>query len=172
MKPPGDGTGDQRFRVNRVLAIIVGIVGGLMFLGPSVAWPLDAVRGKPVGDGAGIMLVVTALGWAGLALLVRFIVRPRLVLLRGELLENELFFTRRIPLSAVRSIDRLKGRIDTAKPRSVDTLFLFRAHPEQPWQVDLALVEEPERFLSALRGQCPVAYGNYVPQNAPPWLRG
>lgn len=169
---PGDGPGDQRFRLNRALVILVGSVGGLLFVPPSVAWPLSVLRGESVGDGKGILLIVTALGWAGLALTVRFVVRPRLVLRRGELLANKFFFTQRIPLSAVRSIDRLKGAIAAVKPGRVDTLFLFRAHPEQPWQVDLALVDEPDKFVSALRGQCPVAYGSYTPQNAPEWLRG
>ncbi len=169
---PARATEERGFQIDRGLAITVGIVGALMFVPPSIVWPLDLLRGGSVTDGAETLVIVTGVGWAGLALVVRFIWRPRLVLTFGELRENRFFLTTTIPLSAVTSIDRVEGRVDSVRPVRADTLYLFRGHPEKPWVIDLVFVGSPERFMSDLLGRCRVTYGNYTPQNAPPWARG
>ena len=169
---PGLDTGEVRFSMNRSFVIIGGAVGGLICLGPSVAWPLGVLRGESVTDGAGVLAVVTALGWTGMTLLVRAIVGPRLVLSGGELRENRFLSSRTIPLSAVTSVDRVAGRVDAVKPRRFDELYLFRGHREKPWVIDLGMVEEPTQFMNALRARCRVTYGSYSPQEAPPWARG
>jgi hypothetical protein len=169
---PSLETGEVRFSITRGFVIIAGTVGGLVFVPPSVVWPLDLLRGAPVTDGAEVLTVVTAIGWTGLTLLVRAIVRPRLVFSGGELRENRFLASRTMLLSAVTSVDRVRGRVNAVKPRRVDELYLFRGHPEKPWVIDLGLVEEPNQFMNALRVRCRVTYGSYTPQNAPPWARG
>lgn len=162
----------KTFRVAQASAVIVGLVGGLIFLPPSLAWPLDILRGGSVTDGADVMGIVTGIGWTGLAIVVRHIVRPRLVLTGGELTENGFFLSRTIPLSEVTSIDRVEGREQRAKPIHVDTLYLFRGHPKKPWVIELGWVAKPSAFIAALRAECSVTYGQYTPQSAPPWARG
>jgi len=171
-KANGATDAHQGFRVHRAFTIILGIVGGLMFAPLSLAWPLDLLRGGSVTDGAEVMIVVTAVGCTGLAFVARFIVRPRLVLTGDELHENRLFRSIAIPLSAVTSIDRVAGRIEGVKPKHVDTLYLFRGHPEKPWVVDLGFVDEPTKFMAALSTRCQATQGHYTPRNAPPWARG
>lgn len=160
------------FRVHRAFAILMGVVGGLMFLPPSVAWPLDLLRGGSVTDGVEVMVIVTAVGWAGLALVVRFIMRPRLELTTSELREHRLFFSTSIPFSGLTSLDRVSGRLTTSKPSRIDELHLFRAQPEKRWVVDLGFVEAPEKFMAALLGRVRVRCANYTPRDAPPWTRG
>ncbi len=160
------------FRVNRTFAILLGVVGGLIFLPPSVAWPLDLLRGGSVTDGADVLVIVTGVGWAGLALIARFIWRPRLELTASELRENRLFFSTAIPLSGLTSLDRVSGRLTASKPSRVDELHLFRAQPEKRWVIDLGFVDAPEKFMAALLGRVRLKCANYTPRDAPPWTRG
>ncbi|MDP1829521.1 MAG: hypothetical protein Q8L48_40010 [Archangium sp.] len=158
--------------MHRTFAILMGVVGGLIFLPPSIVWPLDLLRGGSVTDGADVLVKVTGVGWAGLALIVRFLIRPRLELTASELRENRLFFSTAIPLSALTSIERVAGRINTGKPSRVDQLYLFRAHPEKRWVIDLGFVDAPDTFMAALLGRVRVNCANYTPRDAPPWARG
>lgn len=150
-------TAVQRFSVNRAFAVIVGLVGGMMFVPPSVVWALDALQHPQVADRAFTLLIVTAIGWLGLALTVRFIVRPRLVLLPGVLVENRFFFSKRMRLEEVTSIDRTQGKWGRGR---FDDLTLSRAHPHRAWAIDLGLVDRPESAVSALRNRCPVKATN------------
>ncbi|MDP3154557.1 MAG: hypothetical protein Q8N23_17900 [Archangium sp.] len=160
------------FRVHRTFAILMGVVGGLIFLPTAVSWPLDLLRGGSVTDGADVLVIVTGVGWAGLALIARFITRPRLELSDSELRENRLFLSTAIPLSDLTSIERVSGRLNTGKPSRVDALYLFRAHPEKRWVVDLGFVDAPEKFMAALLGRVRLKCANYTPRDAPPWTRG
>lgn len=161
---------EQRFRVASIFALLIGGIGGLVFAPMALAWPLSIVQGTATGD-LGALPQVTVVGWGGLALVLRFVLRPRLVLRDGVLRENRLFLSRRMPLSAVRSMDRVEGRVDTGRGARVDTIYLFREHPHAPWVVDLVMVDAPTQFMAALKRQCRVPCGNYSPKNAPPWAR-
>jgi hypothetical protein len=153
------------FRLALGLQVLVGAVGGLMFLPMALVWPIDLVRNPFTTDGIEVLSIVTAIGWAGLGLTIRLMRRPRLVLNEGELVRNGWLRSERMPLSAVKSIDRKRGR---SHQRYTDELSLFRGHPEQPWVIELLGLAEPETFVHAVAKACGVRHRSFSPKDAPP----